>query len=420
MDCFTVTNAVVVLPNELLDRATVRIERGRIAEIEPGPVSSSTEQETVFDADGAYLIPGVVDIHNDNLEFEINPRPRANLPLNFALSAMERRLVAAGVTTEFHAISFMDRPNKDRSIIDAEAKTAFIAALQDEPVGAVRHHILHRLEARQPEAFEPALNSIRNVRLRYVSLNDHTPGQGQYRDVAKLVELAHEAADRRNAEKTDMSWYVARMEKAMADMETVPAFYQRLAFETRSTPMVISTHDDDTIEKVEAQHAIGATVAEFPITMEAAQRARDHRMTIVVGAPNILRGGSQSGNLAAAELVRAGLADAICADYHAPCLIPAAFRLVNEGLLDLPAAMKMITQTPANAVGLADLGAILPNSIADLALVRVSRDGLPEVEAAWTGGRQSFVFPRHQYRDAERVRVFASAGRNERREEIAR
>lgn len=388
-----ITNAAVVLADRVLSRATVRIEGGLIAEVVDGP--SSVRGDAVIDADGAYLLPGVVDLHNDNLEFEINPRSSANLPLPFALATMERRLAAAGVTTEFHAISFQEQVRKGRTISDAGERAAFIAGYDDSPDRAVRHHILHRLDMRTPGVLESALPSLRRVRVPYVSLNDHTPGQGQYRDVERLIAMADRNRAMRGHDEVESDWYRERMRRGMADTETVPAFYQTVAEASSHVPMIISTHDDDTVEKVDEQLTLGATVAEFPITIEAAAHARRHGMAIIVGAPNIVRGGSQSGNLAATELVRQGLADIVCADYHAPSLIPAAFRLVDEGLLGLPEAVRMVSRNAALAVGLDDRGEIAPGLLADLCLVRRDANGLPHVERTFIAGRQSFAFLRH-------------------------
>ncbi len=395
MQHVTVTNASVVLPDQILEGATVRIEAGIIAAIDHGPLDSRTRSDHVVDADGAYLMPGVVDLHNDNLEFEVNPRANANLPLPFALSSMERRLAGAGVTTEFHAISFRDRPNKNRSVADAEAKAAYIAQFDDDPRHGVRHHILHRLDVRSQDSLTAALPTLRQVRVPYISLDDHSPGQGQYRDVERLIRMAQDDHAARSAKAADPDWYRQRMIAAQADAETVPAFYRRVAEALATLPVIVATHDDDTAEKVDQQLVLGASVAEFPVTFEAARHAREHGMTIVVGAPNIVRGGSQSGNLNAVDLIAAGLADVICADYHAPCLVPAAFRLWRDGVLDLPAAIRMITLNPARAVGLRDRGAIAPGLAADLAIVRLDNEGWPHVEATFVDGRSAFHFARH-------------------------
>jgi alpha-D-ribose 1-methylphosphonate 5-triphosphate diphosphatase len=155
---------------------------------------------------------------------------------------------------------------------------------------------------------------------------------------------------------------------------------------------MLATHDDDSPEKVDAQWELGATVAEFPVTYEAAQRARDRGMHIVVGAPNLLRGGSQSGNLAAADLMSWGFADIICADYHAPSLFAAAFRAVEDGLADVPGAIRMVTLNPSIAVGLNDRGGILPGYSADLAVLRLDDAGFPQVESAYRQGRLVYAF----------------------------
>jgi len=388
-----ITNAAVVLADRVLSRAAVVIRDGLVAGIVEG--ASRVAGAGVIDADGAYLIPGVVDLHNDNLEFEIHPRSSANLPLPFALATMERRLAAAGVTTEFHAISFQEQVRKGRTISDAGERAAFIADFDDSPDRAVRHHILHRLDMRTPGVLGSALPSLRRVRVPYVSFNDHTPGQGQYRDVERLIAMADANRAMRSDDTVDPEWYRERMRRGMEDNHTVPAFYQTVAEAANHVPMIISTHDDDTVAKVDEQLRLGATVAEFPITVEAAAHARRHGMAIVVGAPNIVRGGSQSGNLPAAELVRQGLADIVCADYHAPSLIPDAFRLVDDGLLGLPEAIRMITRAPARAVGLTDRGEIAPGQLADLCLVRRDDAGWPHVERTFIAGRESFAFLRY-------------------------
>jgi alpha-D-ribose 1-methylphosphonate 5-triphosphate diphosphatase len=175
-----------------------------------------------------------------------------------------------------------------------------------------------------------------------------------------------------------------------ADSETVPAVYARIHRAAKELGVIVATHDDDTPEKVDAQWHIGAKVAEFPITVESAQRARERGMTIIVGAPNIVRGGSSSGNQDARELFKLGLADVICADYHAPSLLPAAFRLVDEGLLDLPAAIATVTRNAARAICLADAGEIAPGMRADIAIVRRDAGRTPAVERVYKDGSEVF------------------------------
>ncbi len=391
MTTFAITNAVLVLPDRVVDRGTLRVHDGIIVEIADHPIPVHTTSD-VLDAQGAYLVPGAIDLHNDSLEFEVNPRPGANLPLPFALAAMERRLVGAGVTTEFHAVAFMERASALRSVEGARLRTRYIAKLAKGPACSVEHHVLHRIDVWHPEALDAVFDSVSELGVHYISLNDHTPGQGQYRNVDKLIELSGQMRAMRGAGFSNEQELLERMRTHAADTEMVPYVYSRVREAQERMPMVIATHDDDSPEKVDAQWELGATVAEFPVTFEAARRARDRGMRIVVGAPNILRGGSQSGNLAASELLESGLADIICADYHAPSLFAAAFKFAQDGLLDLPSAVRMVTLNPASALGFSDRGALQTGLSADVVLLRPDGWGFPHVLATYRRGHLVFAF----------------------------
>lgn len=389
---FAITNATVVLADQVLERATVYVGDGLVTGIGADIVGPSLEMDEVIDAGGAYLLPGIVDLHNDSLEFEVNPRVRANLPLPFALANLERRYAAAGITTGFHAISFAEKPDKERSVTSAAERAAFIAQVDAALLRPVDHQVLHRIDVRNPDALDVIFASLSRLKVCYVSLNDHTPGQGQYRDLRRFLDMNARSMARRGGVSRTQENLEARMAAAAADTETVPDVYRRVREEAVHQPIVIATHDDDTPEKVDAQWEIGATVAEFPVTIEAARRAREHGMTIVIGAPNIIRGGSQSGNLAAADLLDLDLADVICADYHAPSVLAAALRIARDGMRDLPSAIRMVTRNPALAVGLDDRGEIAPGLRADLVLARLDDNGFPHVEATWIAGRRTFAF----------------------------
>ena len=234
--------------------------------------------------------------------------------------------------------------------------------------------------------------SVDQMPVRYLSLNDHTPGQGQFRDIDGYIARMKAYELTRGTSPLDVDGMLQTIAKRAADTETLPAILTRLQAEAARTPLVIATHDDDSAQKTEFGYGLGARVGEFPVTVGAARRQRELGMPIIVGAPNIVRGGSQSGNLDARELIELGLADIICADYHAPSLLPSAFRLVTDGLADLPTAIRMVTLNAARAVGLQDRGAITPGLLADLLLVRLDADGVPCVEQAFRQGRPVFSF----------------------------
>jgi alpha-D-ribose 1-methylphosphonate 5-triphosphate diphosphatase len=391
MESFAITNATVVLPDRVLDGGTVVVRDGLIEAVTPTAASTGRDAR-VIDAGGAYLLPGVIDLHNDGYEYEMNPRPGARLPLPLAFATFERRLVSSGVTTEFHAISFMNRPSTGRSVSAAELASSYIAELRQDSFRPVDHQILHRIDVWSPNVLDTVFESVDRLPIRYVSLNDHTPGQGQFRDVDGYIARMKAYEETRGTAPLDVEGMLRIMAERAADTSTLPAVYARLRAEASRRPIAIATHDDDSPEKVDVGWGLGARVAEFPVTVEAARRQRELGMPILVGAPNIVRGGSQSGNLDARELIELGLADVISADYHTPSLLAAAFRLVEDGLRDLPAAIRMLTLNAARAVGLADRGAIEPGLLADLILVRLGASGVPCVERAFRAGRPVFSF----------------------------
>ena len=392
MQSFSIVNATVVLPDRVVDGGAVLVKGGLIADVATGAAALNEQPEHRIDAEGTYLLPGIVELHNDGYEFELNPRPGANIPPPLAFASFERRLVGAGVTTEFHAISFMNRPSTGRSVSAAERASTYIAELRQDGFRPVDHQILHRLDVWSPDVLDMVFASVDRMPVRYLSLNDHTPGQGQFRDVDGYIARMKAYEQTRGAAPLDVDGMLQTIARRAADTETLPAIYGRLRAEHERQPLIVATHDDDSAQKVDFGWNLGARVAEFPVTVEAARRQRELGMPILVGAPNIVRGGSQSGNLDARELIQLGLADIICADYHAPSLLPSAFRLVNEGMMDLPSAIRMLTLNPARAVGLTDRGAIESGLSADLLIARLDRAGFPCVEQVFRAGRQVFSF----------------------------
>ncbi|MGE0058687.1 MAG: alpha-D-ribose 1-methylphosphonate 5-triphosphate diphosphatase [Dehalococcoidia bacterium] len=381
-----ISNATIVLPEALIEGGSLGIAGGRIVEVEASG-NLQGEYDVCIDAEGAYVMPGVIDLHNDSLETEINPRPETSLPVDFALANLERRLLFSGVTMEFHAISFMNNTKNGRTVANAADRAHLVHEYARSGHELISNNVLHRLDVWTPDGLDYIFESLARAETRYVSINDHTPGQGQYRDIEAFKERMEAWKNQRGRHFGGEDAEKRMMERA-ADTETVPMVYARIREERQRMPFVIASHDDDTPEKVDTLFAMGASVCEFPVTVEAAERGRSKGMTIVVGAPNIVRGGSSSGNMDAAELVRLGLADAICADYHAPSMLPAAFRLYDDDLVDLPAAVRMLSLNPARALGIDDLGAVLPGYVADLLFVRRTANGMPAVERVIRGGRE--------------------------------
>ncbi|MCX6017424.1 MAG: alpha-D-ribose 1-methylphosphonate 5-triphosphate diphosphatase [Chloroflexi bacterium] len=377
----------IVLADRVIERGAIRIDGEQIAEVLEHPVEHSD-----LNVRGMTLIPGIIDMHGDMLEREIEPRPKAYLPHDLALHELDKRLSAAGVTTAYAAVSFSEISVLRNSVRKEETARAIADAIHDE-----RDHLLvdmrvhARFEVTNRNAPPVLLDLLERDRVHLVSLNDHTPGQGQYRDLEAYYKMSAEwrniSADyaeemtqerMRQLKETPIAWDVIREVTRLARERNLP----------------IASHDDDTPEKVALMHDMGVTISEFPVTMEAAREARRLGMHVAMGAPNALRGVSTSGNLSARDAVAAGVVDMLAADYHPGALLQAAWLLAKQGILSLPEAVRLVSTDVALGLGLADRGAIAVGMQADLALVAESprlEGGHPRVCATLRAGRPIYL-----------------------------
>ena len=369
-----------VLPDRVLDDATVVVDHGRIAEIS----SSGAAPADALDGRGAFLIPGVVCTHSDGVEREIWPRPNTRFPIDFALRSFEGRLRTAGVTTVFHGIGFDHKPSYDRTIEQAIELGQVIRDRRHGGGAPAAHLVLHRMEARSDRGWAELREALPDSEglghLPLLSFEDHSPGQGQYRDVEKY-KRAFDTSKLPEGETVE-SLVAAKLAEAEAKAglrELNLTAVKALALDGR---VRLLAHDLEDAEQVREATTWGAAVAEFPLTREAAAEALALGLAVVMGAPNVLRGGSHSGNVAAAELVAAGLCTSLASDYQPSTMLAAAFKLAAEGVCSLPAAIALITSGPAIVAGLDDRGRLEPGLRADLALVTV--DGAwPRVHSTW-------------------------------------
>ena len=368
----------LVLPDRIIDHGALRIDGGRIAEI---------SERAVADADviatGLTLMPGFVDLHGDMLEREIEPRPKAVLPIDLALLELDKRMVATGVTTAYAAISFHRFGNAEmRSEERARQTAATVKRYGDRLLTEFRIHA--RFEVTNRDA-GPVLSSlIEDDCVHLVSLTDHTPGQGQYRDIEHFVQTMVEWRKIRKGIGDTEEQIRARVIEQQAQPKSwdVVRDVARLARERR---IPLASHDDDSPEKVEFVHGLGATISEFPVSMESAAAARERGMHTIMGAPNALLGRSHSNNLSALEGIRAGLVDILAADYHPASMLHSAYGLAAQGIVALHEAVKMISLNPAEAAGLHDRGSLEVGKRADLVFVEMSER--PRVRGTLRHGR---------------------------------
>lgn len=366
------TNALLVLPDRVVP-GTVVLRGTVIAEVQPG----RSHLPGALDLDGDHLIPGIVDVHTDNLERQVQPRANARWPSRSAMLAHDAQCAAAGVTTVLDALCLGDLgfdPGRGQTFrdgvedLDALAGTGLLKA----------EHFLHlRCELPAPD-MKPALEPVaEHPRVRMVSLMDHSPGIGQYRDMDR-----YRALRKRQREMTDAD--VERRIHELLDQRARLREPQRrwLLDRIAHRDLPLASHDDDDVEEVARNAADGIHISEFPVVMAAAKAARALGLEVIAGAPNIVRGGSHSGNVAAAELVREGAVDALASDYVPAALLEAAWRCAAETGISLPAAVAMVTDRPARMARLGDRGRIAAGLRADLVQVR-PLDGLPVPRRVW-------------------------------------
>jgi alpha-D-ribose 1-methylphosphonate 5-triphosphate diphosphatase len=358
------TNLRIVLPDQVIERGALRFEGAQIAELAEGGLPADGSR--AVDGTGLTAIPGVIDIHCDMLEREIEPRPGAFFPLDMAVHEIDKRLAAAGVTTAYTALSFWDtnKPESVRGEAMVMRVVGEVNRLRPELLTDLRIHA--RFEVSTPQVTPMLLQLMEANQIQMVSLMDHTPGQGQYRDIDHYVHFI--ARWRQVSREQIESELQERLERA-GDLMERWAIARDVAALAAEQGLPIASHDDDTFDKVDLVAGLGATIAEFPVTLEAAEEARRRGLHVAMGAPNALRGLSHSGNLSAGEAIGAGLVDLLAADYHPATMVQAAFALAERGIVDLPAAINLITAGPAESLGMADRGRIAPNLAADLVLV---------------------------------------------------
>jgi len=370
------TNAAIVLPDAIIHGSVV-LRDGLIADIQPG----RTVLRRGTDFEGDYLIPGIVDLHTDNLERQVLPRPNARWPSRSAMLAHDAQCAVAGVTTVFDSLCIGDLgfdPDRIRTSRDA------VADLDDlTGTGLLKaEHFLH-LRCELPALdMLVLLDRLADHRLtRLVSLMDHSPGVGQYTDLDRYRTLRR----REGLCEAEIGRRIAELQAQRVRLggPNRNAVLAKMA----GSRVVIASHDDETEADVARNHADGIRISEFPVTLAAARAAKAHGMDVIAGSPNMVRGGSHSGNVAAADLVREGVIDAFASDYVPASLVEAVFLCVERARLTLPRAVALVTANPARMAGLNDRGRIAPGARADL--VRVRPYGrTPIVREVWRAGRR--------------------------------
>jgi alpha-D-ribose 1-methylphosphonate 5-triphosphate diphosphatase len=370
------TNARLVLADEAL-MGTIVLDGARILDVQPG----RSHAPGAVDLQGDILLPGVVDVHTDNLERQVQPRSNARWPSRSAMLAHDAQCAAAGVTTVLDALCLGDLGfDKDRTQTFHDG-VRDLTALAATDLFKSEHFLHLRCELPAPDMMELLDPVAEHPRVRMASLMDHSPGIGQYANMDRYRRM-------RVREGNSADWIEGRIVE-LQEQRALLRGPNRRALLRRLIPLgiVLASHDDNTAEEVAENARDGIRISEFPVSMLAAAEARTHGMTVIAGAPNIVRGGSHSGNVAAADLVRAGVVDAFASDYVPSSMLEAAFACVAGTGISLAQGVAMVTAGPAAMCGLEDRGRIAAGLRGDLVRVR-EWDGLPVVREVWRAGER--------------------------------
>ena len=374
LDQTVLTNARIVLADRVMEGA-VEMAGGVITDIG----SSSTRG---LDLEGDYLIPGLVELHTDHLETHYAPRPKVRWHPIAAVQAHDAQIAASGITTVFDAIRVGTDEHADMGAAELRILAAAITAGVEARRLRADHFIHLRCEVSAPDCLEAFEAIIDHELVRLASLMDHAPGQRQF---ANPDAYRAYYQGKLKMSDTQLAEFIAR--RTLESITYADRHRKALAELSHARSIVLASHDDATAAHVDAALDLGISIAEFPTTMEAAKASQDAGLAILMGGPNVVRGGSHSGNVSARDLAAAGLLDILSSDYIPFSMLQAAFCLVDEAAIDVPQAISLVTRRPAEAAGLDDRGEIALGKRADLVQLRIE-DGIPIVRTVWRQGKR--------------------------------
>lgn len=367
------TNARLVLGDEVID-GSLLLRDGVIAEI-GGP---SVQGE---DVGGDYILPGFVELHTDALEGHYKPRPRVRWNPEIAIQQHDAQVAASGITTVFDALRVGHDPEADVTADDMMKLADAIGGAGTSGRLRVEHFIHLRCEVSAPDCLDAFRKLEARPEVKLASLMDHAPGQRQFSSLEQCKAYYQGKMKMSDAELAAFHERRNHESATFAD-----AHRQQIAQYCRDHGIALASHDDATAANVDEAIALGVDVAEFPTTIEAAKASHEAGLAVLMGAPNIVRGASHSGNISARKLVEGGLLDILSSDYIPFSLMQAVFGLSSgENAISLPEAVRFVSKTPAAAAGLDDRGEIAMGKRADLMRAQLV-DGLPVVRTVWARG----------------------------------
>lgn len=367
-----------LLPHGLETDAVVLVEDGVIAEI-----GSETGQARVVDARGLYVLPGIVDLHGDAFERQLMPRPGVHFDMQLALAETDRQLVANGITTAYHGVTYSWEPG----LRGREAMQQMLKALEDaQPFLACDTKLHLRQETYNLEGEQEVLAWLAEGKVALLAFNDHLP------DILRKLAQPHELMNILQRTGLSAQDLYTLAHQVAARQDEVKDSIRRLAGAAVSANVAQASHDDPSPDVRQWYQALGCGISEFPKTQATAKLARELGNPVVFGAPNVVRGGSHQKNaVAAAHMVSEGLCTVLTSDYYYPAMLPAAFRLADEGQCSFAHAWALISSNPADAAKLKDRGRLQAGLRADITVVKATSGRTARAVTCLVQGRVAYA-----------------------------
>lgn len=381
---YRIINGKIITEDGILEGYDLLLKDDLIEGIVKGGSQVPGEIE-IIDAKGGYISPGFIDIHSDYIENMASPRPTSIMDFNISIRETEKVLLNDGITTMFHSLSFYGLDlfeNKPVRKKENVVKLMDIITKAHNEQHLIRHRFHARMEIDSIDEIDNIKNYIKEGRVNLLSFMDHTPGQGQYGDINTYRKILKGYKDVSDEEIDRM--VEARRNKATITHETM----QEIADLAKAQNISIASHDDDSPEKIDLLKELGATISEFPITMDVAKDAKKKGMYVIAGAPNILLGGSHAGNLSAAEAIKENAVDILCSDYYPSAMLHSIFIMNEKYNMDLCDMFKLITINPAKAVKIDNvLGSIKEGKKADILIIEKDESNMPIITTVIVDGK---------------------------------
>ncbi len=379
MNELLIRNARIVTADEEFI-GCVRVQGGDICAVDRGDTSVASAQ----DWGGDWLLPGLVELHTDNLEKHLSPRPGVLWNAHSAMTVHDAQCAAAGITTVLDSIVVGDLEEGGPRNQTLHTSIAALHQCRDEGLMRIDHWLHLRCEVSAPDILESFNQYIDDPLLRMVSVMDHTPGQRQWRDL-----VSYRRYTERNGRYNEQAFDTMVAQRKVDQLTYALPHRQQMVQACSARHLPLASHDDTLLSDVELAVSEGVRMSEFPTTVVAAEAARRSGMAIIMGGPNMVKGGSHSGNVSAAELAQLDLLDIFSSDYVPSSLLMATFMLAKLEGWSLPKAVRTVTRNPARAIGMADRGEVAVGARADLLRVRMNRAGMPTVLQTWVAGTRA-------------------------------